>query len=111
MALRSNCFGTLVFSELAAQIDASDGRYELFHYRDREQREIDFLIEREDGALVGLEVKAAETVNKKDFKHLRWFKEHLAGNRPFVGIVLYTGEFSAEFGKHFRALPFSSLWA
>lgn len=42
---------TFVFNELAAQVDISDGKYELFHYRDREKREIDFILERDDGAL------------------------------------------------------------
>jgi len=27
--------------EIMTQVDAGDGRYELFHYRDREKREID----------------------------------------------------------------------
>jgi predicted AAA+ superfamily ATPase len=36
---------TFAFNEIAAQVDAANGRYELFHYRDREKREIDFLIE------------------------------------------------------------------
>ncbi|CAB1060716.1 hypothetical protein D1BOALGB6SA_5483 [Olavius sp. associated proteobacterium Delta 1] len=44
---------TFAFNEIMAQVDASDGRYELFHYRDREKREIDFLIKREDNALLG----------------------------------------------------------
>jgi predicted AAA+ superfamily ATPase len=47
---------TFAFNEIAAQIDASDGRYELFHYRDREKREIDFVIESEDNALLGVEI-------------------------------------------------------
>ena len=43
---------TFVFNEIMAQVDAGDDRYALFHYRDREKREIDFLIEREDDALL-----------------------------------------------------------
>ena len=46
-----------------AQVDASDGRYELFHYRDREKREIDFLIEREDNALLGIEIKETTPIH------------------------------------------------
>ena len=49
---------TFAFNELAAQIDASNDLYALWHYRDRQNREIDFLIEREDGAMIGIEVKS-----------------------------------------------------
>jgi uncharacterized protein len=56
---------TFAFNEIMAQVDAGDGRYELFHYRDREKREIDFLIEREDNALLGIEIKAGSAIGKK----------------------------------------------
>lgn len=102
---------TFAFHEIMAQIDAGEGRYELFHYRDREKREIDFLIEREDDALLGIEIKAGAAVDKNDFKHLRWFKNNLAQTRPFVGIVLYTGELPASFGDSFWAVPFGLLWS
>ncbi len=47
-----------VFAQLAAQIDAQEDTYSLSHYRDREQREIDFVIETPDGMSIGIEVKA-----------------------------------------------------
>jgi predicted AAA+ superfamily ATPase len=78
---------TFAFNEIAAQVDAGEGRYELFHYRDREKREIDFLIEREDNALLGIE------------------------KQKFIGIVLYTGEFPASFGDNLWAVPFGLLWS
>jgi hypothetical protein len=101
---------TFVFNELAAQIDASSGEYELSHYRDREQREIDFLIQRDDQALVGIEVKAGSVIGDSDFKHLKWFKENIAKQRPFIGIVLYSGEFTGAMGHNLWAVPFGSLW-
>jgi predicted AAA+ superfamily ATPase len=101
---------TFAFNEIMAQIDASDGRYELFHYRDREKREIDFMIEREDDALLGIEIKAGSAVTKKDFAHMRWFQKNLAKKQAFVGIILYTGEHSASFGNNLWAVPFDLLW-
>ncbi len=101
---------TLAFNELASQIDAADGRYELFHYRDREKREIDFLVEREDGELLGIEIKAGSSVGKSDFKHLVWYQANLARQNPFTGIVLYSGELPASFGKNLWAIPFGMLW-
>jgi hypothetical protein len=102
---------TFAFNEIMAQVDAGDGRYELFHYRDREKREIDFLIEREDNALLGVEIKAGSAIEKKDFNHMRWFQKNLAKSRTFVGIILYTGEFPASFGYNLWAVPFGLLWS
>jgi predicted AAA+ superfamily ATPase len=102
---------TFAFTEIMAQVDAGNGRYELFHYRDREKREIDFLIERDDDALLGIEIKAGSAINKQDFKHMKWFQNNLVKNQPFIGIILYTGQFPASFGNGLWAIPFSSLWS
>lgn len=105
-------FETFVFNELAAQADAEEReRYRLFHYRDQKKREIDFLIEREDGALLGIEVKASSMVKGDNFKHLRWFQENLAQKKKFTGIVLYAGEDVLPFGSGRWAVPISALWA
>ena len=101
---------TLVLNELAAQVD-TDSDYVLYHYRDWEQREIDFLVERlEGGALLGVEVKASTTAKKDDFKHLSWFRDNLAGDRPFQGVVLYSGDKVLSFGDKLTATPLSSMW-
>lgn len=102
---------TFVFNELAAQLDASEQQYQLFHYRDREQHEIDFLVEREDQALLGIEVKAGSAIKTNHFNHLRWFKEKIARNRPFVGIVLYSGEHAGSMGDNLWAVPLSALFS
>jgi predicted AAA+ superfamily ATPase len=105
----SKLIETFAFNKIMAQVDAGDGRYELFHYRDREKRQIDFLIEREDNALLGIEVKAGSAVAKEDFRHMRWFQKSLGKNQAFVGIILYTGEFPVSFGNNFSGCPLWSL--
>jgi predicted AAA+ superfamily ATPase len=102
---------TFVFNELASHIDASNGQYQLFHYRDREKREIDFLIERDDHLILGLEVKASSTVGANDFKHLKWFQANMLKEDNFIGLVLYAGERAMSFGPHLWALPFNALWS
>ena len=102
---------TLAFNEILAQIEASDSVYELFHYRDREKREIDFIVEREDGSILGIEIKAASTVNKRDFRHLEWFRDNLSKDRTFVGIILYSGVSLGSFGNGLWSVPFSVLWS
>lgn len=102
---------TFVYSQLAALIDLNDD-YRLFHYRDREKREIDFVIEREtDGAILAVEVKSALSVKGDDFQHIRWFAENMTGGRPFSGIVLYSGSEVFSFGNRMKAIPMSAMWA
>lgn len=101
-------FETFVFHELSAHIEANPGTYSLFHYRDRDNHEIDYLIEGEDGALLGVEVKASSTVGLEDFKHLKWFQSK--ASTPFKGIVIYTGKHVLSFGENLKAVPISALW-
>ena len=101
---------TLVFSELAAQVDLS-GDYALYQYRDIDKREIDFIVENADGDLAGIEVKAGTGVGTNDFKHLVWFRDNLAKGRKFIGIVIYTGNKVLSFGDGRLAVPISALWA
>ena len=101
---------TFIFTELAAHIDFSEGEYELFQYRDKQKREIDFIIEREDGALLGIEVKSGSSIGLNLFASLRWFQENLAKDKPFTGIILYTGEEVLSFGNNMYAVPISTLW-
>ena len=101
---------TFIFNELASQIDASEKDYELYHYRDRVKREIDFLIEREDQTILGIEVKSSLSIQKKDFNYLEWFQENLAKSKPFIGIVLYSGDRPLSFGQNLWAIPMSMLW-
>jgi predicted AAA+ superfamily ATPase len=49
---------TLVFNELSAQVDFS-GDYNFYQYRDRESREIDFIIEDYSGNIIAIEVKSS----------------------------------------------------
>ena len=102
---------TFVYNELATQLDVWQDDYALYHYRDNENREIDLLIERYDGALLGIEVKAGSNISNQDFKHMRWFKENLAQDRPFTGVLLHTGAAAGSMGDGMWATPFGCLWS
>lgn len=102
---------TFVYTQIASLVDLND-EYRLYHYRDREKREIDFIIEREsDGAILAVEVKAALSVKGEDFQHIRWFAENMASGHPFSGIVLYSGKEVFSFGDRMKAVPMSAMWA
>ena len=95
-----------VYHELASLLDLSP-EYELTQYRDSDKREIDFLIERDDGAILGIEVKAGKA-DSSDFRHLKWFASNMAKG-AFVGVVLYSGVEVLPFGDNLFAVPLSAL--
>lgn len=100
---------TFVFNQLATIVECSQD-YKLYHYRDRDKREIDFLIENKQGDFLGIEVKAGSSISSDSFKHMRWFKTHLAVNHNFIGIVLYTGQHIVSFGDNMWAVPICAIW-
>ena len=81
----------------------------MYHYRDRDQYEVDAILERASGEVVAVEVKAGETVRADDFRAMRRLAERL-GDRFVAGIVLYAGEQALPFGDRLRAWPISALW-
>jgi len=103
-------FETFVYTQIVAQVELNDLDYELYHYRDREKREIDFLIQDSDNNIFGIEVKSGTSISKDDFKHMIWFKNNLVKNKNFTGIILYSGENVATFGENMLAVPISNLW-
>lgn len=99
---------TWVYNQLAA-IAETGLDYSISHYRDSCKREIDFIVERADGAMLGIEVKSGSSLGAEDFKHLKWFAVNLARERSFTGIVLYSGEHTLRFGEGFYAVPLAAL--
>lgn len=106
-------FGALlesfVFSEVLKLMGASHLRLSPYHFRDRDMREVDIVLERDDGMLVGIEVKASATVKAADFRGLRAFAE-ACGDRFAFGVVLYDSTDVVPFGDRLAAAPLSSLW-
>jgi predicted AAA+ superfamily ATPase len=95
--------------EVARQLTWAEEPVQLFHYRDRDQVEVDMVLEHAAGSVVGIEVKAAETVRAEDFRGLRHLANRLGG-RFLAGIVLYAGEQQLSFGDRLTALPMAALW-
>ena len=81
---------TFVFSEVMKQVTWSDQGYTLHHYRDKDQDEVDIIVEDEPGALVGIEVKASATVHTSDFQGMRKLLD-ICGDDLKFGLVLYDG--------------------
>jgi predicted AAA+ superfamily ATPase len=95
--------------ELARQITWSRTQPWLYHYRTRDQVEVDAVLVTNRGTMVGVEVKASSTVRSEDFRGLRHLADRL-GQDFLLGVVLYTGTAALSFGPKLRALPVSALW-
>ena len=100
---------TFVFSEVMKQTTWSEDSYTLHHYRDKDQDEVDIVVENEQGALVGIEVKASATVHASDFKGMRKLLD-ICGDDLKLGLVLYDGTKIVPFGDRLFAAPISCLW-
>ena len=107
-------FGALlqsfVFSEVLKLMTASEHQFTTFHFRDQSKREVDIVLERDDGLVAGIEVKASATVRSGDFAGLRTLAE-ACGARFAFGAVLYDGGDFVPFGEKLAAVPVSCLWA
>jgi hypothetical protein len=100
---------TFVFQEVRRQASWSDGNIRFFHFRDKDGAEVDIVLERGTLDIAGVEVKAAATVTKADFRGLRKLRE-AAGDRFASGVVLYDGESTVGFGDGLFAVPVRALW-
>jgi hypothetical protein len=100
---------TFVFSEVTKQTTWSEDSYTLHHYRDKDQDEVDIVVENEQGTLVGIEVKASATVHASDFKGMRKLLD-ICGDDLKLGLVLYDGTKIVPFGDRLFAAPISCLW-
>ncbi len=108
-ALFGQLLETFVFQELRRQASGSPETLAFYHFRNRDDHEVDIVIER-GSLLTGVEVKASGTVRSEDFRGLRKLQQ-IAGERFASGVVLYDGEASVRFGPRLFALPVQTLWA
>lgn len=100
---------SFVAMELVKQAGWSADPPALYHFRTHEGDEVDLVLERRGGAVVGIEVKSAATVTATDFKGLRALAA-AAGRRFRRDIMLYTGTEVVPFGAGMFALPVEALW-
>jgi predicted AAA+ superfamily ATPase len=103
-------FETFATMELARQSDWAESPASLFHYRDKQQREVDIVLELGSGEVAGVEIKTAAGVTPKDFAGLRHLRDKLGASFK-TGVVLYTGKRTLSFGDRLAAVPLCGLWS
>lgn len=101
---------TFAAMEIVRSASVDDDPPELFHFRDRWGHEVDLVMERRDGTIAGVEVKASATPGPKDFRGLKLLRDRL-GDRFVFGVVLHTGSRTLPFGDRLAAVPLAGLWS
>jgi hypothetical protein len=100
---------TFVLNELMKLNTWSKTKCRIYHYRTQLGKEIDFLLERNDGSIVAIEIKSSTTVDSSSFAAMISLSHDL--KKKFVrGIVIYAGKEVIPFGNNLLALPIQSLW-
>ena len=106
-------FGSLlesfVFSEILKLMTTSELQLTPYHFRNQLMHEVNIVLERDDGMIAGIEVKASATVRSGDFRGLRSLAK-ACGERFSYGVVLYDGTELVPFGDRMVAAPLSCLW-
>lgn len=100
---------SFVIEEFCKQRTWSEQEYSLHHYRNRDDKEIDLVLELLGGKIIALEIKATSSFSRKDFAAMKALRDAM-GDRFLCGIVLYTGAEALPFGDKLFAAPISAIW-
>lgn len=100
---------TFVAGEVLKQVSWMDGIAGVGHWRTHDGAEVDLVIERDDGSVVAVEVKAGTRVASRDLAGLRVIRDAL-GNAFVAGVALHTGARSYTAEDRIYALPVDRLW-
>lgn len=102
---------TFVVAQLRPLVGEPTSGVVLSHLWERaDGREIDLIIERRDGRLIAVEVKASAQPTPADARHLAWLRDRLGADFA-AGWVLHTGSVDMPLGDRLRSAPISFLWA
>ena len=86
-----NLVESFVYSELIKHQSYADITMNIYHFRDTDKKEVDFVLEASDGSVVALEVKSGSNIKKEYFRGLVTLAKTLK-DKPFKGIILYGGD-------------------
>ena len=100
---------TFCVGEVLKQVSWMDVPAKPGHWRTHDGDEVDLVLERDDGAIACLEIKAGERPSGKDFRGLRKLREAL-GERFLGGAVLHLGRHAYTHDDRLHAVPVDRLW-
>lgn len=105
--LMGSLMETWVCSELLKAIAVSEQDCQLYHYRDKNQRKVDFILSAQNGQATGIGVKAGMTIKRDMFAA----QEMLIGAGCIQrGVIVYNGDRVLPFSDKLMAVPAGCLF-
>jgi len=100
---------TFAVGELIKQASWLSDPVTVGHWRTHDHDEVDLVLERDDGAILAFEVKAAGRVPGDDFRALRKLRSAV-GDAFVAGVALYLGGRSYNLEDRLYTMPIDRLW-
>jgi uncharacterized protein len=100
---------SFVVGEVLTHASSMEGVAGVGHWRTHDGAEVDLVLERRDGTVVGIEVKAGTRVTARDTSGLRAIRDTL-GDTFAAGVVLNTGTHAYRADERIYVLPVDRLW-
>jgi len=101
---------TFAVAEILKQASWSDAPVTAGHFRTEAGDEVDLILERDDGQVIAIEIKAGSRISGEDLRGLRQLKERL-GPGLEEAIILHTGGHAYVHDAWITVLPLDRLWA
>ncbi|MDP3972998.1 MAG: ATP-binding protein [Candidatus Nanopelagicales bacterium] len=102
-------FESFIVGELLRQAECVDPVAGVGQWRTLDGDEVDFVLERDDGRVVGVEAKASARVSGQNLGPLRKFKSAV-GKRFLAGVALYLGERAYTYEPGLHIVPADRVW-
>ena len=99
---------TWVACELRKLLALAPWRTELWYFRTRTGREVDFLLERSN-KVIGIEVKLTRRIKREDLAGLHACRQAL-GRRYVASVLLHTGTETVAVDRHTLAVPIARFF-
>lgn len=104
---------TFAVNEIIRLCAATEMPVSLHRYRDSSQHEVDLVIERSDGAVAAVEIKATSSPRADDLRNLTRFRDQLDAVEPGslrAGVLLHTGTNTLPQGDRLLSASLDTLW-
>ncbi|MST64149.1 ATP-binding protein [Schaalia hyovaginalis] len=100
---------TFVVGEVRKQASWLGEPVALGHWRTSDGDEVDLVIERDDGRVLAIEVKASERAPGSEFRGMAKLRD-LLGDRFLGGIMMTAGKRSYTYQDRLHVIPIDRLW-
>lgn len=101
---------TFVVGEVSKQLDWLDEPVVRGHWRTHDGDEVDLVVERTDGKVAAIEVKAGSLVSRSEVGPMLKLRKRL-GREFLGGVILHPGTRAYKYEDRIHVIPIDRLWA